>query len=1072
MSSKEWAVKLRPQTLEQMAGQESNKLIVQSWIDNDNLPNALIFYGKSGTGKALKNGTKVLTSGGYKPIEELTLNDLVASNDGKFYKLNGIYPQGIKSCYKITLNHGNTIYASGDHIWTISRDYGKTYHDETTEEILSKGYAYTEPKTGWVHHEVVLPPVQPLELPEQNLPIDPYLLGCLIGDGSLSNNFGFSTEDQFIIDKLNAILRRDWNMELRKHSTSQHSDWTICFIDSAEGRRLPKIKNYRTLSQTLSDLGMRVSAEYKHIPKQYLQGSIEQRRALLAGLMDTDGYVEKSGSSDFTSVSRQLVQDVKYLAESLGIVTRVRYDIPNWYSVKGVRYPAKPAHTVMFYTKQVLCTLPRKVERENNKRNRKVDNDMRIHAIERVEDAECTCISIQSPNHLFIAENRIPTHNTTLARMLGLLANAEVIELDAASHNSVDDARQINELAGRLSLTGRHKRFLIDEAHQLSTAAFNVLLKNIEEPNPKVHFIFCMSEDSLVETERGTLKIKDVLPTDRVFDGKSFKQVKAVYNNGQRECLRITLANGQTIDCTPDHKIKVLQGLHEVWREAKDLVVGNNLAVYHSYKAQTSAGLSRAECWMLGHMIGDGSYDQHGVCLHASTSKLDGILRAVSELIEQGILVDTAFSKRTIDNPNFKEIQLHFGAKGPKEWLDKCGVDYNYMGSGRQKHLPTSVYSMSKEEFMSFVAGWYEADGSIWKYYSFFDLSEGTPQLSCYNESLYKDLLTLLISHGFDARIFIDKKSMEGVGYIGEREVRPTKPSASVYLRKHSGYFNEPALREYLLEHSSYTNYKNERIVSATALKDSRRRISPEMLSTLPELSGNKWFTQIVKIEPIGIKTVYDLEVPESHCFVANNVVVHNCTTEYAKLPLTIRGRSRMLKFYSIPREQQVEYAKAVLEHEGYTLSDDVIDLVVDQSNGQMRDLLKLLQTTCEAKLDSIEKLKKFLAIPDNKGMRNFINAVLSGNPKNGVKVLNEIDTDLLEWIAALQKHIYQLLEDKYGITPINTKDITTYNKIKALENKFTDRQFGALLTELNKINRAETAYAQLYALLFRGIDV
>ena len=56
--SKEWAVKLRPQTLEQMAGQESNKLIIQSWIDNDNLPNALIFYGKSGTGKALKNGTK------------------------------------------------------------------------------------------------------------------------------------------------------------------------------------------------------------------------------------------------------------------------------------------------------------------------------------------------------------------------------------------------------------------------------------------------------------------------------------------------------------------------------------------------------------------------------------------------------------------------------------------------------------------------------------------------------------------------------------------------------------------------------------------------------------------------------------------------------------------------------------------------------------------------------------------------------------------------------------------------------------------------------------------------------
>lgn len=679
----------------------------------------------------------------------------------------------------------------------------------------------------------------------------------------------------------------------------------------------------------------------------------------------------------------------------------------------------------------------------------------------------------------WIAERNLPnaiifygksgSGKTTSARIIPRLMDAELIELDAASHNSVDDARQLNEQAARMSLTGRYKIFLIDEAHMLSNGAWNALLKTIEEPNDKICFIFCMSEDSLVETERGTLKIKDVLPTDKVFDGKSFKQVKAVYNNGQRECLRITLANGQTIDCTPDHKIKVLQGLREVWREAKDLVVGNNLAVYHSYKAQTSAGLSRAECWMLGHMIGDGSYDQHGVCLHASTSKLDGILSAVNELIEQGILVDTAFSRRTIDNQNFKEIQLHFGAKGPKDWLDKCGVDYNYIGSGRQKHLPTSVYSMSKEEFMSFVAGWYEADGSIWKYYSFFDLLEGTPQLSCYNESLYKDLLTLLISHGFDARVFIDQKSMDGVGYIGEREIRPTKLSASVYLRKQSGYFNEPELREYLLEHSSYTNYKNERIVSATALKDSRRRISPEMLSTLPELSGNKWFTPIVKIESIGVKTVYDLEVPESHCFVANNVVVHNCTTEYTKLPMTIRGRARMLKFYSVPDEQLKEYAEAVLEHKGYTLKEEVIDLIVRRARGQVRDLLKLLQTACEGNLNDLDKLKKFLAIPDTKGMRTFINAVLDCVPKVGIPVINSINTDLIEWVQALQAHIYELLEDKYGVREI-TADIITKNKIKALENKFSDKQFGALLTELNKIQRNDTAYAQLYALLFRGI--
>lgn len=197
------------------------------------------------------------------------------------------------------------------------------------------------------------------------------------------------------------------------------------------------------------------------------------------------------------------------------------------------------------------------------------------------------------------------------------------------------------------------------------------------------------------------------------------------------------------------------------------------------------------------------------------------------------------------------------------------------------------------------------------------------------------------------------------------------------------------------------------------------------------------------------------------------------CTTDYAKLPMTIRGRSRMLKFYAIKGEDLKEYAHAVLEHEGYTLKEEVIDLIVQQCHGQVRDLLKLLQTAAESNLNDVEKVKKFLAIPDSKGMRTFINAVLARTPKSGVPIIKSISTDLLEWIAALQEHIYELLEDKYGIKEINCADnITLRKQIKAIEEKFNDRQFGALLTALNRVTNADTAYAQLYALLFRGVDV
>ncbi|MCM1322841.1 MAG: AAA family ATPase [Acetobacter sp.] len=193
-------------------------------------------------------------------------------------------------------------------------------------------------------------------------------------------------------------------------------------------------------------------------------------------------------------------------------------------------------------------------------------------------------------------------------------------------------------------------------------------------------------------------------------------------------------------------------------------------------------------------------------------------------------------------------------------------------------------------------------------------------------------------------------------------------------------------------------------------------------------------------------------------------------TTEYTKMPMTIRGRSRMLKFYSVPDDQLKEYAQAVLEHKGYELKDEVINLIVRRANGQVRDLLKLLQTTCEGNLNDLTKLKKFLAIPDTKGMRTFINAVLANSPGSGIVILNSISTDLLEWVRALQAHIYELLEDKYRIREI-VCDETTRKQVKTVQDKFTDRQFGALLTQLNKIQRTDEAYAQLFALLFNGVQ-
>ena len=72
--------------------------------------------------------------------------------------------------------------------------------------------------------------------------------------------------------------------------------------------------------------------------------------------------------------------------------------------------------------------------------------------------------------------------------------HVDVIEMDAASHNGVDDVRQINDAVRYAPVSARYKVYILDEVHMLSTAAFNALLKTLEEPPPHVKFVFATTE--------------------------------------------------------------------------------------------------------------------------------------------------------------------------------------------------------------------------------------------------------------------------------------------------------------------------------------------------------------------------------------------------------------------------------------------------------------------------------------------------------------------------------------------------------------------------------------------------
>jgi len=301
--------------------------------------------------KAQPLTSTVLTPTGFLPIGTLEVGQSIMGTDGSFHTVKGLHPKGITSCYRITTNDGAVTYAAGDHLWRVRRPQTK-WRTITTPELVGKKWE--------------LPLLMPMQFPEADLPLDPYALGLLLGDGYLAGqSIQFSDKD----GKEAAILATLIGGDKIKPASIHNNSWTI-----SGGRTLRAIKA----------LGLRgkLSAA-KFIPECYLYSSIEHRTALLRGLIDTDGC--RNGVSQlYDTTSEQLAKDICNLARSLGNTARYRGRSGN-------------AFRCTFYG-------PSFGQQQRNPR---------IVLVEEVEPVETMCIEVSARNHLYITDDYIPTHNTT-----------------------------------------------------------------------------------------------------------------------------------------------------------------------------------------------------------------------------------------------------------------------------------------------------------------------------------------------------------------------------------------------------------------------------------------------------------------------------------------------------------------------------------------------------------------------------------------------------------------------------------------------------------------------------------
>ena len=303
---------------------------------------------EQGLGKALTLDTKILTPDGFKLMKDIQSGNLVIGQNGMPTKVLRTYYHENKNIYKITFSDNTFIKCCDEHLWEV-----RTSNDirRGTKKVLTTKELLKDFKLKY-NLKYYIPMVEPVQFNKKDLPLNPYLLGCLIGDGSLTGtSVGFTSCDSFIVDKLNSILAPDYFL----HSSASMDKINYNIISTSSMKKINKIR------KAIIDLKLNCNAHCKFIPDIYKYNDVESRLQLLQGLMDTDGYVSKNGTLQYCSCSERLCDDVGELIQSLGgVYTKHKRTIKNKYV----------AYELTFKLKSGLypVTLPRKLNRVVTKR--------------------------------------------------------------------------------------------------------------------------------------------------------------------------------------------------------------------------------------------------------------------------------------------------------------------------------------------------------------------------------------------------------------------------------------------------------------------------------------------------------------------------------------------------------------------------------------------------------------------------------------------------------------------------------------------------------------------------------
>jgi len=294
--------------------------------------------------------------------------------------------------------------------YRIELMYGETPRTEedsrvlTTAEMLTAGIASNDGRSEFA---IALP--EPLQLEERQLEVDPYVLGAWLGDGSTGNGTFTQGQSDACTDEAGLTDQAHLLAQLEAAGYEAHPIGNSGKTISALG-----------LMAHLREIGV---LRDKHIPTEYLRASEAQRLALLQGLMDTDGTVGKGGACELTLCNERLALDALELIRSLGIRSSIKFS-PAAITEADPDNPGQKRRRItstrgrmIFTTNRPVFRLPRKLARLPES-VRQTQKWLYIKDIVPVASEPGRCITVDSPDHTYLVEGFVPTHNTFLIQHL------------------------------------------------------------------------------------------------------------------------------------------------------------------------------------------------------------------------------------------------------------------------------------------------------------------------------------------------------------------------------------------------------------------------------------------------------------------------------------------------------------------------------------------------------------------------------------------------------------------------------------------------------------------------------